>query len=59
METNKKYKVVKSSKKKEFLVGDIVSLNEDGSIGNHTACGWINKEDVESATKGWQIIEIE
>ena len=50
-----RYIVTKASADKEFQVGDRVQLLADGSITNHQAAGWMDAEDVPTATRGWKV----
>lgn len=44
--------VVRNSKKKEFMVGDKITRQTDGSLINEDAQGWIAKENISEAVKG-------
>ena len=48
------YRVTKKSKNEEFQVGDLIQLLPDGDILSSTACGWMDKEDVDAATEGME-----
>lgn len=50
-----RYRVTKRSNDGEFLAGDVVWLLKDGGISSVNAGGWIEVEDVPSATKGWAV----
>ena len=47
-----KYVVTKPSQHREFMVGDIIKLFDDGGIGNYKIGGIMRAEDVPSASKG-------
>lgn len=55
MKIKTRYIVIKSSDDGTFLKGDHIYLNEDGSISCLEASGWIDKENVEEATKGMEM----
>lgn len=52
----KVYLVTKASDDGTFEVGDHIWFQENGDISCREAAGWIDKEDVEEATKGWEIV---
>lgn len=51
----KMYVVTKPSDDGTFEVGDHISMNEDGSINNREAQGWVDACDVAEATKGLEV----
>lgn len=55
MGVGKKYIVTKKSKDGTFLTGDHIAINEDGSISCVEAHGWIDANEVPSATEGIEV----
>jgi|FLOH01.1.fsa_nt_gi hypothetical protein len=54
MDVNVRYIVTKESENEEFIVGDHIKLNPDGSITCYEAMGWIEAEDVPAAIVGME-----
>jgi hypothetical protein len=54
MKTGIRYVVTKASDDETFEVGNHITLHEDGTILCTEAQGWIEKEEVESSTKGME-----
>jgi hypothetical protein len=52
MNINLRYIVTKKSDDGTFQKGDHICFYKDGAIGCTEAQGWIDKENVEEATKG-------
>ena len=55
MKQGLRYVVTKESYDGTFEVGDHISLCANGDITNHKAHGWIDKVDVERATRGMEV----
>jgi hypothetical protein len=55
MKVWRRYIVTKGSTDGTFEVGDHISLNPDGSINCIEAQGWIEADDVASATEGMEV----
>jgi hypothetical protein len=55
MKQGLRYVVTKESYDGTFEVGDYISLCANGDIINHKAHGWIDKVDVERATRGMEV----
>jgi len=49
------YLVTKESDDGTFLVGDHISLNDDGSINCREAGGWVEAEDAVTAVIGMEV----
>jgi hypothetical protein len=52
---NTRYIVTKSSDDETFIIGDQITLNEEGVILNHTARGWIDAKEVADAMFGLEV----
>lgn len=55
MRVGEEYVVTQSSNDNTFKSGDRIRLEEDGSIENRTANGWIEEEDVKEAIQGMKV----
>lgn len=55
MRVGEEYVVTQSSNDNTFKSGDRIRLEEDGSIENRTANGWIKEEDVKEAIQGMKV----
>ncbi len=55
MQVGLRYVVTRSSKNKEFIKGDVVWMNKDGSVMCPNAKGFMVAENVKEATRGWSI----
>lgn len=55
LEVGKRYIVIKSSDDGTFQAGDKIRLEDDGDISNFTFKGWLEKKDVDEATKGMEV----
>ena len=55
MQQGLRYVVTKASDDETFEVGDHILLCANGDIVNRDAQGWIDKVDVEEATRGMEV----
>lgn len=55
LEVGKRYIITKSSDDGTFQTGDKIRLEDNGDISSFTMRGWIEKKDVEEATRGMKV----
>jgi len=53
--TNTRYIVTKQSNDETLVIGDQITLNENGILLNHTARGWLDAKEVAEAMQGLEV----